>query len=126
QRLIANYEAKTRSLGRIPVKINDRKLRFFATNQNASWAIYNRNGERLITIAKDMLRSPRPGYGTYVVAHELAHHYANFKHKVNGHGEMFMYWLKQLCPPELVHYELEYKPKFARAAGIRKPEQKVA
>jgi hypothetical protein len=32
-----------------------------------------------------------------------------------------MEWLKRICPAESLHFELEYKPRNAMAAGIRKP-----
>lgn len=59
----------------------------------------------------------------WYIAHECAH-------AVNqeldgsitkcGHGPQFMYRLKQICPPEHLHYEVDYKPRYAAAAGITK------
>lgn len=58
-------------------------------------------------------------YAQYIIAHELAHSYAGFD---VHHGPQFMEWLKKLCPPEVIHYELGYKPRNAYAAGIRHPD----
>lgn len=131
KRLIALYEANTRSLGRIPVKINDRPLDFYAVDQNAGRAYYNRKGRRIVTIPVSVMKlndsGAKPGYFTNYVAHELAHHYHHISgHHGSSHGLEFMHWMKQLCPKEYLHYELEYKPRFARAAGIRKPDEQLA
>lgn len=58
------------------------------------------------------------GYGEYYLLHEIAHALAG--HEAN-HGPVFMAKLIEICPPELVHYELGYKPGLAAAAGIKKP-----
>lgn len=62
-------------------------------------------------------------YLTYYCAHELAHLYANRytrKTYIAPHGPEFMNWLKKLCPKNCIHYELEFKPKIAKHAGINK------
>ena len=120
--LIERYENNTRAHKRDVVKIRDRKIVYFAVNQSRGRAYYNRKGVRIVTIPKFVIDSDKPGYLTYYVAHELAHHYDDVTGGGVGHGETFMYWLKQLCPKEFQHYELGYKPKFARAAGIRQQE----
>lgn len=58
------------------------------------------------------------GYKTYYIAHELAHGFAGVH---NQHNQVFMEWFKKICPPELWHHEIDYKPRNAAAAGIRKP-----
>ena len=66
------------------------------------------------------------GFYHWYVAHECAHA-VNFEVD-NGarlriqHGPMFMYRLMQICPRQYQHYELEYKPQNAAAAGIRKED----
>ena len=65
--------------------------------------------------------SNREGFLTYYVAHELAHLFARKYNGHKGHGPAFMEWLKKLCPKDYWHYELDYKPRHAFAAGIRKP-----
>lgn len=71
---------------------------------------------RSITIPTHALVSEQPGYAEYYLAHEMAHAKAG---KKAAHGPEFMDWLKRLCPPEFVHYELGYKPRNAKAAGIK-------
>ena len=58
----------------------------------------------------------KPGFVEYYLAHELAHAYSlSFRHD-NQFYEAF----KMICPKHLQHYELEYKPRNAAAAGITK------
>ena len=59
-------------------------------------------------------------YFFYYVAHEVSHLLACEP----GHGEMFYDEFKRLCPSEWQHYEIEYKPRLAKAAGIS--EKRVA
>lgn len=70
---------------------------------------------KVITIPVHALLSPRHGYDEYYLAHEIAHAKAG---KAAAHGPEFMDWLKYLCEPEFLHYELGYKPRNAKAAGI--------
>lgn len=65
-------------------------------------------------------------YLTYYIAHEFAHAWVYSSSLagdiewpgVNYHGPEFMKRFKLLCPSEYWHYELSYKPKLAKAAGI--------
>jgi len=60
-----------------------------------------------------------PDHATYYLAHELAHAWAYVKGgKVNLHGDDFYKEFKRLCPPKLWHYELQYKTRDAKRAGI--------
>lgn len=70
-----------------------------------TWVIEGRRGAR------------RPLYIEWYVAHELAHTFCPGA----KHGPEFMAMLKRLCPPEALVYETEYKPRRAKAAGIRRP-----
>ena len=56
-------------------------------------------------------------YYLYYICHELAH----IPNPGIQHGPDFMKTFRSICPPELQHYELDYKPRLAKAAGIRKP-----
>lgn len=56
----------------------------------------------------------RPMVWVYYIAHELAHAVAD----TEKHGPEFYEAFKRLCPEELQHYELGYKPRNAKAAGI--------
>lgn len=86
--------------------------RFYAVSQQRS---YCQERYKLIAVGDWAILSNRPGFKCYVVAHEMAHAFAGCKHQ---HNHVFMEWLKRICPAEFVHYELEYKPRNARAAGI--------
>lgn len=61
----------------------------------------------------------KPGYIIWYLAHELAH-LAQWQEDqfTDNHGPRFMAWLKRICPKEYQHYEIEYKPRNAVAAGI--------
>lgn len=88
---------------------------FFAvTDTNRGWCNYT---NKTITIPLWAWNSARPGYSTYYLAHEIAH--AIGPHK--NHGAEFMRAFKHICPKELQHWELEYKPANAKAAGIAVP-----
>lgn len=54
-------------------------------------------------------------YAAYYLAHEMAHATAGHEAK---HGPQFMAEFKRICPRNSWHYELEYKPRLADAAGI--------
>jgi len=56
-------------------------------------------------------------YFLYYVSHELAHIFCDVPG--NYHGPKFMSIFKQICPKNLWHFEIEYKPRAAAAAGIR-------
>lgn len=62
-------------------------------------------------------------YWIYYLTHELAHavncHYNN-PDIVSAHGKHFMEFFKLLCPERQQKYELQYKPRNAKAAGIKK------
>jgi hypothetical protein len=53
-------------------------------------------------------------YKQWYIAHELAHAYTASAH----HGPIFMQRLIDTCPEDSIHFELGYKPRNARAAGI--------
>lgn len=70
---------------------------------------------------KDLSR----GFFKHYVAHELAHVLAYYRYggKVaSGHGLKFYDCLKVLAPNTL-HFELDYKPRNAAAAGITNKKQ---
>lgn len=54
-------------------------------------------------------------YLFYYLSHELAHIFAGYQ---ANHGPEFMKEFKRICPTNLQHFELSYKPKLAAAAGI--------
>jgi len=62
-------------------------------------------------------------YYLYYMFHELAHALViELTGDYHGaHGKAFMRYFKSICPVHLQHHELDYKPKLAKAAGIKKP-----
>lgn len=85
---------------------------FYVVDQTRGRCYYSK---KQITIPMHAWRRKADGYLLYYISHEAAHAYAGHE---AGHGPEFMQWLKRICPSELVHYELAYKPKAAMAAGI--------
>ena len=84
------------------------------------WAVRQSRGRcyfraKVITIPVWVITDPRIGQKIWYIAHEMAHAYDECRH---NHGPEFMEWLKKLCPPEHIHWELTYKPRNARSAGI--------
>ena len=56
-------------------------------------------------------------YQIWYLAHEISHYLSGPKAK---HGPIFMENLKSICPSNAIKYELGYKPRNAKAAGISK------
>jgi len=97
----------------------------FVTHSNKGYARSNSQTCTVPFWSVDMSDAERyihhndPDHATYYLAHELAHAWTY----VNGgnirlHGDDFYKEFKRLCPPELWHYELQYKTRDARRAGI--------
>ncbi len=55
----------------------------------------------------------------YYLAHECAHAITFEATGERQHRGDFMQNFMRLCPPELWHFETQYKPGLARAAGIK-------
>lgn len=62
------------------------------------------------------------GYFKYYVAHELSHQisYKEYDNN-NGHNENFYKVFMKICPKDIQHFELNYKPS-AKKYGITKPK----
>ena len=91
----------------------------FVTDTKCGRCYYSK---RCVTVPKWAMTRDARGvadslYKLYYVAHEIAH--AITDPKEPPHGAVFMENFKMLCPQELWHYELNYKPRNAAAAGIR-------
>lgn len=95
--------------------LKEQGWQFFVVRQRCGRCYYDR---KWITIPLWALHKEKTrfGYWVWYVAHEISHAFT----KGAMHGPVFMAKLKQLCPPEFVHYELEYKVDNAAIAGIRK------
>ena len=68
---------------------------------------------RRITVPKWAFERSDPGYPEYYLLHEAAHAFGFY-----NHGPHFMAKFREICPEHLQHYELEYKPRNAKRAGI--------
>lgn len=92
----------------------DKGWRFYCVLQNRGRCYY---GYKVITIPFWTIQknSQSPGYVSWYVAHELAH---SLDLTYSNHGPEFMRILKEICPKEFWHYETNYKPRNAIAAGI--------
>jgi hypothetical protein len=91
----------------------------YAVDQRRGRAYYKK---RMVTIPLWIFERPRgEGYVIWYMAHELAH-IADYDagNKNGNHGPGFMAQLKKLCPVQYQHFELNYKPRNAAAAGIRR------
>jgi len=82
---------------------------FYAVNQHKGRCSYRR---KLILIPTWVWRNEKEL--TWYVAHEIAHIFAYD----DNHGPKFMEQLKRICPSDVIHYELNYKPRNASSAGI--------
>lgn len=58
-------------------------------------------------------------YGEYYLAHECAHAITYEETGERNHRGAFMQNFRKLCPYELQHHEVNYKPGLASAAGIK-------
>lgn len=96
-------------------------ISLYATNQNRGWYVHSK---RYISIPRWVIENKKTGYDFYYIAHELAHAWVfeNVGRNVQSHGPEFMEAFKMICPKEYWHYELGYKPRNAKAAGISKPK----
>lgn len=55
-------------------------------------------------------------YYSWYLSHEVAHACVG---KGHNHDQIFMSKLKELCPTDALHFELGYKPRAAKKAGIK-------
>jgi len=85
--------------------------RFYPVNQCRGRCYYK---AKAITIPLWVIQSTLPGKKIWYISHELAHTYTSG----DIHGQKFMNQLKAICPQEHQHWEINYKPRTAIAAGI--------
>lgn len=82
---------------------------FLVVGQDRGRCYYDR---KTITIPVWAMNSSED-FTIYYLAHEVAHALGN-----RGHDEAFMRAFMFLCPHYVQHFEIDYKPKAAMAAGI--------
>ena len=98
--------------------LDARGWRFFPVQQTRGFCKYS---SKIITIPIWIFsRKDSKEYVIYYLAHEMAHAMLHEKRIRCSHGQAFMEEFKRICPVELQHHELAYKPKNAKAAGISK------
>jgi hypothetical protein len=98
------------------VELKNKGWQVFAVDQQRGRCYYS---DKVITVPVWALQSDKKGYWIYYLSHEIAHAYCGYG---AGHGLQFQEKLKEICPEEYLHYELDYKPAFAAAAGISRKE----
>lgn len=86
---------------------------FYASDFKRASGLCYSSGTILVSVA--FLLSASKGQKMWLLSHEMAHAYAGIE---NQHNQVFMEWLKKICPKECIHYELSYKPRNASKAGI--------
>lgn len=93
--------------------------RMYAVDQKRGRCYYHR---RTITIPIWALQREQKeaNYLSWYISHELAHMFSwrEDAKAEDGHGPNFMRWLKFICPEHCQHYEYNYKPRNAMAAGV--------
>ena len=88
----------------------------YVTDSNKGYA---RSDSQTCTVPLWSYRHNDPNHAIYYISHELSHAWVY----VNGgnvqlHSRDFYKEFKRLCPPQLWHFELGYKIRDARRAGI--------
>ena len=89
--------------------------KFYIVAQSRGYCAYQ---WKTITIPQWVMKKPI-GEQIWYFAHEMAHAYSP---KDGMHGPEFMAQLIRICPAEHIHWELTYKPRNAKAAGIREKD----
>lgn len=87
--------------------------RVYVADQRCGWCVYS---ARVIILPSWLCTSHKSAsYRNWYISHEIAHAIDKCEH---DHGPEFMKILKAVCPPEDIHWEITYKPRNAKAAGI--------
>lgn len=102
--------------------LNDAGWKFYVVRQTRGRCYYK---SKVITIPSWVIERKSIDYKEWYLSHEMAHAYSYIEGTTDNHGPAFMAMLKAICPDDCVHYEIEYKPRNAQAAGIRKPGSKA-
>lgn len=89
--------------------------RFYFVDQRRGYCAYE---AKVITLPVWAMKREW-SYKTHYVAHECAHAVTGKEiSSKRPHGPEFMENLKVISPKECIHWELEYKPRNAKSAGI--------
>ena len=91
--------------------------KIYCCDTRRGWCSYTRE---TISIPKWAIEAGKgTNYWVYYLAHELAHAIVNDLYYIENHGPCFMTVFKKVCPSTLWKFELNYKPRNAKAAGIK-------
>ena len=108
-------------------KFGDTGFTIYVVDQRCGRVRYS---ARTCTIPRWCIKNPETGnaihklgykgellssFWIYYLAHELAHVIS----KSGSHGSEFMKTFIEICPAELQFFEIGYKPRNAKAAGIK-------
>lgn len=92
--------------------------KIYCVSNNRGYCDYER---KIILVPLWSFGHKNKNYWVYYLAHELSHAINKVMNgQVKSHGNEFMEIFKMICPKYLQHYELNYKPRNAKAAGIKK------
>lgn len=100
--------------------LRDKGWNFYSVSQRRGACYYK---EKVITIPVWAI-DRELGKKVQYIAHEMAHAYCLINRCDDVHGPNFMKQMMEICPQEYWHFELEYKPRNAKAAGIADPNKK--
>ena len=98
--------------------------RFYLVDQKRGRCYYR---EKVVTIPVWVVMNGRVRQWVWYIAHELSHALVCEKLGISrakkvGHGPAFQAILREICPEDVQHYEYEYKPRNASAAGLKQKE----
>lgn len=91
----------------------------YAVDQSCGTTYYD---EEVVTVPTWVWDSAE-GKLTWYVAHELSHVLTYLIDHHGNHGRPFQERLKRICPKEYQHFEYDYKPSLAKAAGLSKKDE---
>ena len=89
-----------------------RSTKVYVTNTRSGYA----NSENSYVTIPLWAQNREPAYFLYYIAHELSHILTHLKFDRKAyivHGKDFYQCFRHICPTELQHYELHYKPRGA-------------
>lgn len=109
---LVDAEDNLEDLSRAFNKALDAGWLFFVTDTQRGYTQYH---TKVLTIPLWCIKEREADYWKYYLAHELAHTVAGYEAM---HGPAFMQAFMSICPKHLQHYEIDYKPSNAMAAGI--------
>lgn len=109
--------------------LQNKGWKFYLVDQSRGWCKY---AQKEIAIPEWLFKNPRiVGRKSRIVQyqlHEIAHamvyeKYGSAAHRLNPHGPEFMAILVEICPAELLIFEMSYKPaNLVKSGAVFAPE----